>query len=163
MIKFNDKLSNEAQPTCGNHLLSAAYLMAGKYYYSKGGSSETIEKDTPIEEQVDLGEYIAVKIKGFDYGAFAVFDKKRILEKPRTRNIIYRKKPCHCQRDGWGKTEWMAGVPIYCKSVYDGGACPLIKQTANLFECNYQNALVKDYVKMCNLNEIEVERITVSL
>jgi hypothetical protein len=92
MIKFNDKLSNEAQPTCGNHLLSAAYLMAGKYYYSKGGSSETIEKDTPIEEQVDLGEYIAVKIKGFDYGAFAVFDKKRILEKPRTRNIIYRKK-----------------------------------------------------------------------
>jgi hypothetical protein len=156
--QITDKALASAKPE-----LSAAFLMAGKYHYSKGGASEIITKDTPIEEQVDLGEYIAVKIKGFDYGSFAVFDRKKILPKPRTRNIVYRKKPCSCQRVGWEKTEWMAGVPIYCKTVDDGGACPLIKQTANLFECNYEKALVKDYIKICNLNGIEVERITISI
>ncbi len=159
----NKNSINHENGNDANRLLSDTYLMSGKYYYSKGGSSEIIEKDTMIEEQVDLGEYITVKIKGFDYGSFAVFDKKKILGKPRTKRIVFRKKPCHCQRIGWKKTEWMAGVPIYCKSAYNGGACPLIKQTENLFECNYQKALVKDYIKMCNLNEIEVERITVSL
>ena len=160
-----DSSNNEGMnvsPTIVNAMFPDAYLMAGKYYYSKGGSSEKIEKDTIIEEQIDLGEYIAVKIKGFDYGSFAVFDRNKILDKPRTRKVVFRKKPCQCQKVGWGKTEWMAGVPIYCKSVFNGSYCPLMKQTENLFECNYEKALVKDYIKMCDLNEIEVERITVS-
>ena len=145
-------------------MLSAAYLMAGKYPYSRGGASEVIQNDTAITDVVDRGDYLAVSVDGYNYGSFAIFDRKKILAKPRTRNIVFRKKPCHCQRVGWDKTEWMAGVPIYCKSIDDGGACPLIKQSGmNLFFCNYEKAPVKEYIKMCNLNEIEVERITVSL
>lgn len=137
--------------------------MAGKYTYIKGASTDLILKDTLIVSMVDLGGYVSVRVDGFDYGSFAVFDRWKILSKPRVRRIVYRKKPCHCPNFGFGKTEWMAGVPIYCKIVNDGVACPLIKQTGNLFECNYRKAPVKDYIAMCNLNEIEVERFEVSL
>jgi hypothetical protein len=53
MIKFNDKLSNEAQPTCGNHLLSAAYLMAGKYYFAYNFSLHDIQKIEPMNNLKD--------------------------------------------------------------------------------------------------------------
>ena len=160
--------STDVQPSTeativGNNLLSPAFLMSGKYHYSRGGSSEMIKKDTLITDIIDMGEYLAVRVQGFDYGSFTVFDRKKILSKPRIRKIVYRKKPCHCSNFGFGKTEWMAGVPIYCKSVFNGAACPLIKQTGNLFECNYKKAPVKDYIKMSNINEIEVERIDRSL
>jgi hypothetical protein len=138
-------------------------LMAGKYHYIKGGSSVSIATDTPIVEMVDLDDYVAVKIQGYDYGSVAVHNKKRILSKPRTRKVVVRKKPCHCSNFGFTQTEWMAGVPAYCKRVNNGGACELIKQRSNLFECNYEAAPVQAYIRLCSLTQIPVERIVITL
>lgn len=143
--------------------INKLFIMAGKYYYLKGGSSEVILKDTLIEEIIDIGEYLSVKVKGFNYGSFAVFNRKKILKNQRIRKIVFRKKPCHCKKFGFLKTEWMVGVPIYCKIVNDGGSCKLIKQTGNLFYCNYEKSPVKDYIKLCTFNEIEVEHIKIYL
>ena len=76
--KKDDKGDGTTPAISLNPVLSVVYLMAGKYHYCRGGSSETIEKDTLIEEQTDLGEYVAVRLKGFDFGSFAVFDRKKI-------------------------------------------------------------------------------------
>jgi hypothetical protein len=139
------------------------FLKAGKYHYVKGGFSELIEKDTLIDEMVDLGSFIAVKVKGYDYGSFAVFNPKKIISKPRIRNVVYRRKPCFCPNAGFSSTEWMAGVPIYCKSVFHGGACPLIKADGELYSCNYTKSRIADYIAMCKVNDIEVERIQMTL
>ena len=140
--------------------------MAGKYTYSRSGSSEIIEKDTLIDDMTDMGAYIAVRVKGFNYGSFAVFNRKKILSKARTRKIVFRKKPCHCQRFGWDWTEWMAGVPIYCKSIDGGGACPLIQNkytSGSKFKCNYEKAKLVDYIKISEINGIPIERYEVLL
>ncbi len=140
------------------------YLMAGKYPYTRGGASEYIKKDTEIISLVDLDNCLLVNVKGIDYGSLAVFDHKKILNKPRTRKIVYRKVPCNCLIVGWSDAEWMAGVPAYCKMINNGGACPLIKYTGNsTYKCNYSKARVKDYLKMCDINGIETEYITLSL
>lgn len=140
------------------------YLMSGKYHYSRDASSEIIEKDTLITDIVYFEDHSAVKLQGNNHGYISVFDSKKILDKPRTRKIVFRKKPCNCQNFGFGKTEWMAGVPIYCKSINNGGSCPLIKQTGdNLFKCDYKNGLLSNYIKVSTICNIEIERITKTL
>jgi hypothetical protein len=57
---------------------------------------------------------------------------------------------------GWSWTEWMAGVPIYCKV----SNCPLILEGANnQYKCNFKKSKVKDYKQVSELNEIDIEYI----
>jgi len=147
------------------------YLMAGKYDHCRGGASEIISKDTPIEAIVDFGDYLAVRVKGFNYSALAVFDRRKIMSKPRVITRVFRDIPCHYQRVSWGWVDSMAGVPTYCKSVNDGGACPLIKikhgsgphGSSTQYKCNYTGGKAADYIKISEMHGIPVESYKVYL